>query len=215
MSKKKKKCLPIIFGFIIVASISSACDNLSQKPSTESTEQTSSIVKSINGDNASKPIPPKTITTTVMETTSPGEKDTSEKPTTIADITEKNELTTSTKATLKTAATTTKKKKTTTTTTSTAASTTKKKKKTTTTTTKATTTITTTVATQATTTTYRLRTYIINWNSYIVHRPSCRTLKYSDDYWPDHYEYVENLDINWADANGLRGCEICTPEWHN
>lgn len=69
-----------------------------------------------------------------------------------------------------------------------------------------------TTTTTVTTTVVYVREYIINHDSYIVHSPTCRTL--SDEY-PDYYEYVENLDIDWAEANGYRACQVCKPIWHN
>lgn len=83
----------------------------------------------------------------------------------------------------------------------------------TTTTTEPTTTTTkpTTTITEITTTAF-IRKYVINWDSYIVHSPTCRTLS---DVYPDYYEYVENLDIDWAEQEGLRACKVCKPIWHN
>lgn len=82
----------------------------------------------------------------------------------------------------------------------------------TTTTTEQTTTTTEPITTTERTTTAMIRKYVINWDSYIVHSPTCHTL--SDEY-PDYYEYVENLDINWAEQQGLRACKVCEPIWHN
>lgn len=116
-----------------------------------------------------------------------------------------------TTTTLETTTTTAKPITTTTTTTTTPKPTT-----TTTTTTPKPTTTTTTTTPKPTTTTIQtqplVRKYWINHDSMIVHSPDCNTIPdYKDDFW----EYIENLDINWAIANGYRPCQRCNPIWHN
>lgn len=121
--------------------------------------------------------------------------------------------TTTTPTTTTTSASTTTKETTTTakaTTTTTKATTTTSKLTTTMTTTPTTTTeLTTTTTTQ---THPIVRKYWINHDSKIVHSTSCYTIPDDkDNYW----EYIENLDINWAEANGYRACKKCEPIWHN
>lgn len=137
----------------------------------------------------------------------------------LIDIVETTTTTTTEPTTTTTESTTTTTTEPTTTTetmTTTKKPTTTKPKTTTTTTTITTTTTTTTTEPTATVTTIQtqpiVRKYWINHDSKIVHSTSCYTIPDNkEDYW----EYFENLDINWAEANGYRACQKCDPVWHN
>ena len=89
---------------------------------------------------------------------------------------------------------------------------------TTTNTTTTTSSVTTTTTPKSTTieTTTKEKNYItcyINHNTKKVHKISCRFSPKSNDEADENWEYIENLDIDWAVQNGYEPCEVCNP-WY-